>query len=75
MKKKELLELRSKEIVQLEKMVTAKQNDLLKIIPETSVGKEKNLKKAKNLKREIAQILTIINEKGFTQKEKENENI
>ena len=71
MKKKELLELRSKEVSQLKKMVIAKKKDLLKIIPETAVGKEKNLKKAKNIKREIAQILTIIKEIEFKQKEQE----
>jgi ribosomal protein L29 len=63
MKKKDLQNIRTKKIKTLEKLVGEKKLELVKIRLAMKVGKEKNLKKAKNLRREIAQILTIIREK------------
>lgn len=62
MKKKELSDLRKKDIKELKKMTTDKKHDLAKTLTELAVGKEKNLKKAKNLRLDIARIATIIQE-------------
>ncbi|OGM02792.1 50S ribosomal protein L29 [Candidatus Woesebacteria bacterium GWA1_41_8] len=66
MKRKEVDTLRAKEVKELEKTAVEKKRELLKAKVDMSVAKEKNLKKVKNLKHEIAQILTIIKEKTFT---------
>lgn len=52
MKKNEKLSLRTRKLEELKKTVSEKKRELLK-----------NLKKRKNLRREIAQILTIIRER------------
>ena len=62
MKKKELTELRVKEAKELKKLAEDRQAEIKRINPELGIGKEKNLKKVKNLRREIAQVLTIIKE-------------
>jgi ribosomal protein L29 len=69
MKKKDFKDLNAKETKDLVKMVVAKKDDLAKIIPNLKAGKEKNLKKSKNLKKEIAQLLTLIQEKEVMKKE------
>ncbi len=74
MKKKEKGVLRSKEIDDLKKALDKARVELKKTQAEIYGGKEKNLKKGKNLRRDIAQILTIIKEKellaqGQTEKE------
>ncbi|OGM29580.1 50S ribosomal protein L29 [Candidatus Woesebacteria bacterium RIFCSPHIGHO2_01_FULL_44_10] len=63
MKKLELTKLREKSIKELEKQV--EKIKLQKALTEAkmAVGKEKNLKAVAGLKRDIAQILTIIKEK------------
>lgn len=75
MKKKEYNELKSKEISDLLKMVKAKKVELAKLGPKIVAGEEKNLKKAANLRREVAQILTLIREKEIMKREEKNENI
>ncbi len=62
MKKKELSDLRKKDIKELKKMIADKKHDLAKALTELAVGKEKNLKKAKNLRLDIARIATIVRE-------------
>ena len=62
MKKKELRELRLKKVGELEKLISEKKMSLLKIKLDMTAGKEKNFKKAKNLRLEIAQTLTVIAE-------------
>ncbi|KKQ37384.1 MAG: hypothetical protein US53_C0019G0012 [Candidatus Woesebacteria bacterium GW2011_GWA1_37_7] len=62
MKKKELRELRLKKVGELEKLISEKKMSLLKIKLDMTAGKEKNFKKAKNLRLEIAQTLTVIEE-------------
>jgi ribosomal protein L29 len=47
-----------------------KKVEIDKSILEIGVQKEKNLKKAKNTKKELAQILTLIKEKELVGKEK-----
>jgi len=72
MKTKDLKNLRSKSVADLVKTVDAKKKDLLKLQISLSTGGEKNLKSVKNLKKEIAQILTIIREKEIVEKESED---
>lgn len=63
MKKKGLKDLRVKEIDELKKLVSEKRKETSVIYTKVKTGQEKNLKKVKGLKKEIAQILTIIREK------------
>ncbi len=69
MKRKDLVDLKTKEVKDLNKILGDKKAELEKIMVNVSVGKEKNLKKAKNLRRDISQILTIVQEKEIRQKE------
>lgn len=69
MKKGELTELRSKDIDELKKLVADKRLELTKVMAEIKAGREKNLKKAKNLRREIARALTLIREKELIEQE------
>jgi len=69
MKKKDLLDLRSKKTGELEKLLSKKRNELINTYVKIKAGQEKNLKKAKNIRRDIAQILTIIREKELLKKE------
>lgn len=75
MKKREFTELKSKEVVELLKSVKAKKAELAKLNPKIKSGEEKNLKKAANIRRDVAQILTLIREKEIIKKEEKNENI
>jgi len=59
MKIKELKALRTKKIDELTKLVSAKKIELTKLAGKMYAGREKNFKKAFNLRKEIAQILTI----------------
>ncbi|KKQ26286.1 MAG: 50S ribosomal protein L29 [Candidatus Woesebacteria bacterium GW2011_GWA1_37_8] len=70
MKKNELKTVRAKSSEELGKTLNDKKQDLEKIQLDLASGKEKNLKKVKNLKREIAQLLTVINEKTLIEAEK-----
>ncbi len=70
MKKKDLKDLRNKEIVDLNKIVVKKRQESIMAHAKMKTGQEKKVKKVKNLKREIAQILTIIREKQILEKEK-----
>ena len=69
MKRKDLAELRTKETKDLSKMLGEKQIELEKIRVNIRAGKEKNLKKAGNLRRDISQILTLISEKKILEEE------
>lgn len=59
MKVKELKELRTKKPIELLKMANEKRIEATQIASKMYAGKEKNLKKAGNLRKEVAQILTI----------------
>lgn len=65
MKIKELKSLKSEEIKKLEDLVSKKKLLLLKNAVKIAGGKEKNLKHAWSERKEIAQILTILKEKGL----------
>lgn len=69
MKKKDYREFKTKEMAELRKALAGKRTDLAQTVPSLGSGKEKNLKKAKNLRREIAQILTLIREKEIVKRE------
>ena len=69
MKRKDLVDLKTKEVKDLNKISVDKKAELEKVMVNVSVGKEKNLKKAKNLRRDISQILTIVSEKEIREKE------
>lgn len=69
MKKRELQGLRAKEAAELKKLLSEKKVEWVKARADLKASKEKNLKKAKNLSKEIAQISTIIREKEIAAKE------
>jgi len=76
MKRKDFVELKSKEIGELKKLLGEKKLELVKIYPEIAMGREKNTKKAGLLKKDIARIATLINEKEIVKKEEaKDENI
>jgi len=74
-KKKDLVSLKTKEIKELEKMAIDKKKASAEAYSKIKAGQEKNIKKVKNLRRDIAQILTVIRQKTLTgegKEEKEN---
>lgn len=71
MKKTELKSWRGKKVEELIKIAKDKRLTALKAMAKMNAGQEKNLKKPKNLKRELAQILTIIKEMEIANKLKE----
>ena len=73
MKKKDVETLRGKEVAEIKKALAGKRADLIKAQVEMYGGKEKNLKKAKNLRREVAQMLTIIKEREILEREAKRE--
>ncbi len=72
MKIKELKELKMKKADELVKLVSEKKIELTKLMGRVSTAKEKNLKKGKMIRRDIAQILTVLSlqEKDMTKKGK-----
>ena len=73
MKKKDIETLRGKEVAEIKKALAGKRADLIKAQVEMYGGKEKNLKKARNLRREVAQMLTIIKEREILERESKKE--
>lgn len=69
MKKKELGDLREKGKVDLEKLIMEKKVKLEEFISKEKPGSKKDLKVGKKIRREIAQILTIMKEKELQKKE------
>ena len=63
MKTKEFKELKTKSIDKLIEEADAKRLLVYKFKSELKVSKEKNLKKGKNLRKDLSQILTVIREK------------
>ena len=70
MKTKEFGSLKTKEIKELKDLVSKKKLELIKNQVKILSGKEKNLKKIWGLRKEIAQVLTIIKEKELLEKNK-----
>lgn len=69
MKKKELIDFRGKKHDDLVKTLSDKKTELDLNRAKVKIGKEKNTSKLKVLKRDIAQILTILREKEIIEKE------
>jgi ribosomal protein L29 len=69
MKKKELVELKTRDVTELNKLLKEKRVEFAKSRLDLKASREKNLKKARNLRRGIAQILTIIREKELVEQE------
>jgi ribosomal protein L29 len=65
MKIKELETIKIKEVKELKALVLKKKLELLKNQVKMLSGKEKNLKKAWALKKEVSQIMSIIKAKEF----------
>lgn len=69
MKKKDLNTLRNKKGQKLAKQVSKKKLELAKAFVELKVSEKNNPKKVRILKKDIAQILTVIREKEIAEKE------
>lgn len=63
MKKKQLKEIKNKTAQDLEKLVAETKTQLIKLKLEVLSGKNKNKRLGRSLRKEIAQLLTIINQK------------
>ena len=63
MKKKEFLKLKEMEVKELLSLVNKKKIEVNQTRVKIFSGKEKNLKKVNNLRKEIAQVLTVIQNK------------
>ena len=68
MKKTELKNLKTKKLEELKKLGKDKKLEIAKTLAKIAAGQEKNLKKAKNLKKELAQTLTFIKEMEIMKK-------
>lgn len=68
MKRKELSPIREKTREAIEKAVQEKRLELAKVQAELRLGRVKNVKVAKNLRRDIAQLMTILREKKIIEK-------
>jgi ribosomal protein L29 len=68
MKTKEFKDLKTKSVKELKKMVSEKKTAIMKSKMQVFSGKEKNLKLSKNLRDEIAKILTLVKEKEIMEK-------
>lgn len=68
MKTIELKNLRNKKVDELKKLVGEKRLEVAKTRAKIAAGQEKNLKKAKNLKKELVQALTLIKEMEIVSK-------
>lgn len=63
MKKNEFKDLQAKTPVELSGLVAKKKAELKRIWGEMAIGRHKNVKLAKNIRRDIAQALTILGQK------------
>ncbi|KKR30297.1 50S ribosomal protein L29 [Candidatus Woesebacteria bacterium RIFCSPHIGHO2_01_FULL_39_32] len=70
MKKKDIISLRSKEAIELAKLVGQMRLEIVKTKANISASKEKNLKKVKNLRHDLAQVVTLMREKQIMEKAK-----
>ena len=70
MKRKDYIDLKGKTITELTKMISVKKTEAIKKKMQILAGKEKNLKLYRNLRTEIAKILTLVREKEILEKVK-----
>lgn len=63
MKKNELKDLQTKTPVELSGLIDKKKAELKKIWGEMAIGRHKNVKVAKSIRRDIAQVLTVLGQK------------
>ncbi len=70
MKKKDFESLKEKKIDDLKIMVSNKKKEISLLFAKTKAGQEKNTSKMRNIKRDIARILTLMTEKEIIEKEK-----
>ncbi len=75
MKKKDLTDLRNKDLDALKKLLTSKKGEAESAKVKMLSGQEKNLKVFKNLKIEVAKIATIMKEKEIVEKMTKKEEI
>jgi len=73
MKKNDFKNIKTKKVEDLKKTVSEKKHELMKLLSNKVSKAEKNLKKGRNLKKEIAQILTVIREIEIINKENREE--
>jgi ribosomal protein L29 len=71
MKRKDYIDLKGKTVADLIKMASVKRTDAIK----KKAGKEKNLKVYRNLRADIAKILTLIREKEILEKVQPKEEV
>lgn len=69
MKIKELNSLRTKDTDELEKLLSGKKAEVMKVQVKVKVSKDKNLKHVKSLKRDISQLSTILAEKRLVEQD------
>ena len=70
MKKKDFVNIKAKEITVLEKEVFEKKKEIDLLFAKIKSGQEKNTSKMRNLKRDVARILSLIREKEIIDKER-----
>jgi len=70
MKKQELTKVREKALDKLKLDLDKKRLEILDLRVKITTGQEKDVKKAKKLKKEIAQILTVMREKELVEERK-----
>ncbi|HEX6976995.1 MAG TPA: 50S ribosomal protein L29 [Patescibacteria group bacterium] len=63
MKKKDLKDLKEKSNSELVKMLNQKRREVGEVYGKVKVGRENNLKKARNLRLEIVQIMGVLSNK------------
>ena len=74
MKTRELTSLRKKSPDEIKSLLEQKKFEAVESFAKMKAGQEKNLKKTKNLKREIAQIMTVFQEYNLSKKLDEKSN-
>jgi len=70
MKKKDFIAMKAKEKNNLEKEILGKKKEITLLYAKIKSGQEKNTSKLRNLKRDVARILTLIREKEIFEKER-----
>ena len=70
MKRNDLLKLRGKAKEELKGLAEVKKLEFLKVKASIKAKREKNLKRAKILRHELSQVLTILREKELMEKDK-----